>query len=143
LGAPWNTLQPSGQLVILVDRLHWLSGEGPTPPKVDTALRVQALNIASRVSTLPVLGSYEMVLAGEPHFSMALSTLPGSALELVGQGRWASTGKVGFRGQARAAEGREEALSNLLNIIGRREGARSLIAVGSPEAVATPTAPKN
>ncbi|RYY92801.1 MAG: type II secretion system protein N, partial [Comamonadaceae bacterium] len=35
-----------------------------------------------------------------------------------------------FDGEASAAPGREDALSNLLNIIGRRDGARSLITLG-------------
>jgi general secretion pathway protein N len=35
-----------------------------------------------------------------------------------------------FRGEARAAEGQEAALANLLNIIGRRQGATSLISIG-------------
>ena len=35
-----------------------------------------------------------------------------------------------FRGEARAASTDEAALSNLLNIIGRREGAKSIISIG-------------
>jgi general secretion pathway protein N len=35
-----------------------------------------------------------------------------------------------FRGEATAAEGDEGALDNLLNIIGRRQGARSVISIG-------------
>jgi general secretion pathway protein N len=37
---------------------------------------------------------------------------------------------VRFRGEARANEGDESALTNLLNIIGRRDGARSVISIG-------------
>ena len=36
----------------------------------------------------------------------------------------------GFRGEARAIAVEEAALSNLLNIIGRRDGARSVISIG-------------
>ena len=35
-----------------------------------------------------------------------------------------------FRGEATAAEAEAAALSNLLNIIGRRNGARSVISIG-------------
>jgi general secretion pathway protein N len=35
-----------------------------------------------------------------------------------------------FRGEARASANEEAALSNLLNIIGRRDGARSVISIG-------------
>ena len=45
------------------------------------------------------------------------------------------TGEIGpngvrFRGSAKAAPGSEDALNNLLNIIGRRNGALSAISIG-------------
>ena len=39
-------------------------------------------------------------------------------------------GHLRFRGEAQAAPGSETALNNLLNIIGRRQGARSVITIG-------------
>ncbi len=139
LGAPWNTLQPSGELAIEVDRLVCglrLSG----PPAIEAAIRVQMRQIASRVSTLPVLGHYELDIRGSHELTARLSSRSGSALWLEGVGVWKPGGPSGFRGEARAAAGREEALSNLLNIIGRREGPRSLIALGAPVALGEPTA---
>lgn len=131
LGAPWNTLQLSGQLILQVQSFQWEAAGGTSPPSLSTALTVQLLNMASRVATLPVLGHYELDLRGGPELSIRLSSRPGSALVLEGQGRWAPGSRVEFRGQATAATGREEALSNLLNIIGRRDGARSVIALGT------------
>ncbi len=139
LGAPWNTLQPSGELAIEVDRLVCglrLSG----PPAIEAAIRVQMRQIASRVSTLPVLGHYELDIRGSHELTARLSSRSGSALWLEGVGVWKPGGPSGFRGEARAAAGREEALSNLLNIIGRREGPRSLIALDAPVALGEPTA---
>jgi general secretion pathway protein N len=139
LGAPWNTLQPSGELAIEVDRLVCglrLSGS----PAIEAAMRVQMRQIASRVSTLPVLGHYELDIRGSNELTARLSSRSGSALWLEGVGVWKPGGPSGFRGEARAAAGREEALSNLLNIIGRREGPRSLIALGAPLALGEPTA---
>jgi len=139
LGAPWNTLQPSGELAIEVDRLVCglrLSG----PPAIEAAIRVQMRQIASRVSTLPVLGHYELDIRGSHELTARLTSRSGSALWLEGVGVWKPGGPSGFRGEARAAAGREEALSNLLNIIGRREGPRSLIALGAPLALGEPTA---
>jgi general secretion pathway protein N len=131
LGAPWNTLQPSGRLQF---RLERLSGavQGAEPVTLDLALRIELLDIASRISTLPVLGDYELLLEGGPVVDARLSSRPGSALQLEGLGRWTLGGPVAFHGQAWALAGREEALSNLLNIIGRRDGPRSLMAYGSP-----------
>ena len=44
-------------------------------------------------------------------------------------GEWRG-GRVRFNGQASAAPGQEAALGNLLNIIGRRQGAVSVITIG-------------
>jgi general secretion pathway protein N len=60
--------------------------------------------------------------------TLLLATREGS-LQLSGSGRWNGSA-LRFDGEARAAPGREDALSNLLNIIGRRDGARSLITLG-------------
>ena len=59
---------------------------------------------------------------------MLLTTTSG-ALQLSGNGQFAA-GRLRFRGQASAAPGSEAALNNLLNIIGRRQGAQSVISIG-------------
>jgi general secretion pathway protein N len=59
---------------------------------------------------------------------MIVTTRDGS-LRLSGTGRWNGQA-MRFSGEASAAPGREDALSNLLNIIGRRDGARSIITLG-------------
>jgi general secretion pathway protein N len=140
LGAPWNTLQPSGRLSLEIQQLQWGFTPG-APPSAQMALRLVILNAASRVSTLPVLGHYEFTIQGGPDMALALTSRAGSSLLLEGQGRWTPGRQVEFRGQASAAPGREEALSNLLNIIGRREGARSIIALGRPAEARPATAP--
>ena len=50
-------------------------------------------------------------------------------MKLSGNGTW-GPGGVRFRGEASAAATDEAALSNLLNIIGRRDGAKSVITIG-------------
>lgn len=50
-------------------------------------------------------------------------------IALSGEGEWRPSG-VYFRGEARAAPAEREALDNLLNIIGRRQGERSVILIG-------------
>ena len=74
------------------------------------------------------MGSYRMTLQGGTQATLRLETLEGS-LQLSGDGQWVG-GRLRFRGEASAAPEREAALANLLNIIGRRTGARSLIAIG-------------
>ena len=130
LGTPWNTLQPSGLLR--------LSSPGFTLQMAPWGLRLQgslvleATDIASRLSTLPRLGNYRVVVAGTGAGSEAttvqLSTLDG-ALLLSGSGQWTGA-RLRLRGEARAAPGQEAALQNLLNLIGTRDGARSILSIG-------------
>jgi general secretion pathway protein N len=72
------------------------------------------------------MGSYRAALEGGLSPTLLLTTHEGSSLLLSGSGRW-NGAALRFDGEASAAPGREDALSNLLNIIGRRDGARSLI----------------
>ena len=129
LGAPLNTLRLSGSMQ--------LSGQDLSLQIVQSRLvlggRAElALNqVASRISTLDVLGDYHLSLQGDPQSQAAtlqLRTARG-ALQLSGEGQWAAS-KLRFNGQAAAAPGFEPALNNLLNIIGRRQGALSLISIG-------------
>lgn len=136
LGTPWNTIAPQGQLHI---SSHALGLELDRTGRVVLLgrLEVDALQIASRLSTLTSMGSYRVtVQGGAPNSTpsgsdptLQLSTLDGSALQLAGQGQWIGA-RLRFNGTASAAPESVEALSNLLNIVGRRDGARSLITVG-------------
>jgi general secretion pathway protein N len=78
------------------------------------------------------LGSYRVQLSGSSgsneSATLQLSTTNGP-LQVNGQGQWVGP-KLRFRGEAAAAEGSENALNNLLNIIGRRQGTRSIITIG-------------
>ena len=129
LGTPWNTMQPSGTLQLSSAGLvaeavqgRWIfSGQG----------ELQLRGLASSLSTLEELGSYRLLLQGDARGDAAqlqLSTISG-VLQLSGSGQWAAS-KLRFNGQASAAPGSEAALGNLLNIIGRRQGALSLISIG-------------
>lgn len=128
LGTPWNTLQLSGTLRAASPgfTLEWVEGRWRATGQVE----VELLNASSRVSTLDVLGSYHLRMVGDGGQSrLELSTRAGSALQLSGTGTWGPDG-VRFRGEARAGEADEAALGNLLNIIGQRQGARSVISIG-------------
>ena len=126
LGTPWNTLQLQGQLALQTQGLQidWAAGRMVLAGQV----QVDALAMSSRLSTLRPMGSYRFVLQGGAVPTLALHTLEGS-LQLSGSGQWVGT-RLRFTGEATAAPERETALSNLLNIIGRRSGARSIITLG-------------
>ena len=131
LGTPWNTLQPGGSLRLSTRDLRLQSVQGRW--RQFGELQLDLLNLSSRISTVAPLGSYRFTVtadAANPGIStLRLSTLEG-ALQLSGTGTLNSGGKSRFVGEAGAAPGREEALSNLLNIIGRRQGARSVLTIG-------------
>ena len=126
LGTPWNTVQAQGQLSATTQ--GFTVEFGPKGLSFVGRLQLDALNISSRLSTLTPMGSYRFTLMGGPSPSLELSTLEGS-LQLSGQGQWIGQ-RLRFKGEASAAPDRVEALSNLLNILGRRDGARSIITVG-------------
>ena len=128
LGTPWNTLQLDGELRLDSPglRVRWVQGRA----QLDGSLSVDALNLSSRLSTLAPLGSYRLNLAAPDgnNTQLTLNTLNG-ALLLSGEGQWVG-GRLRFKGEAQASEDHEAALSNLLNIVGKRSGRRSLIALG-------------
>lgn len=129
LGTPWNTLRPEGQLALQSQGMGVQVAGGRL--RLQGTLQVDALDMTSRLATLRPLGSYRVVLRATPEgdsASLLLQTLSGG-LQLTGNGQWLG-GRLQFQGVAQAAPGRETALENLLNIIGRRDGPRSILAVG-------------
>ena len=130
LGTPWNTLQLGGALRLTSPGLsvEWVQGR----VRFSGEAALDVVDISSRVATLDSLGSYRLTLRGDAASGdaakLSLVTLEG-ALRLSGQGEWTGTG-LRFRGEAQAADGSETVLNNLLNIIGRRQGARSVISIG-------------
>lgn len=131
LGTPWNTLQLGGSLRLSARDLKLESVQGRW--RQFGELQLDLLNLSSRVSTVAPLGSYRFTVTADtanPGVStLRLYTLEG-ALQLSGVGVLNPAGKSRFTGEAGAAPGREEALNNLLNIIGRRQGARSVLTIG-------------
>ena len=130
LGTPWNTMQLGGtaRLVSPGFKLESVQGRWIVDGRADLEL----VGVSSRLTTLDTLGSYRLSLTGDaanPGISqLSLSTQEG-ALQLLGNGTLGPAG-VRFRGEASAAAAEEPALTNLLNIIGRRIGARSVISIG-------------
>lgn len=126
LGTPWNTLQLQGQMVLQTHRatLQWTAGR----VHFGGQLQLDAQAISSRLSTLQPMGSYRLQLQGGETPTLQLQTLEGHLL-LSGNGQWVGR-RLRFSGEAQAAPKYEAQLSNLLNIIGRRNGARAIITLG-------------
>lgn len=128
LGTPWNTLQPGGALRLATRdlQLQWIQGRF----RMRGEARLELHDLSSRLVTLPRLGSYRLAAVGDGQgpTRLQLDTLDG-ALRLQADGTLGASG-LRLRGEASAAEAEQRALDNLLNIIGRRQGARSLISIG-------------
>jgi general secretion pathway protein N len=137
LGFPANTLQPNGRLTLTAQNLAFAIRGGRMRMLGHAQLEIR--QASSRITTLDTLGSYRLVLDADPtteatpgtgadRARLTLTTLEG-ALILDGTGEVGPNG-LRFRGTAKAAPGAEDALNNLLNIIGRRNGALSAISIG-------------
>jgi general secretion pathway protein N len=108
---------PGLTLVSSVERMH-----------MDGSMVLEMSGLSSRLSTLRPLGSYKLSLQGGDQPVLDLNTVQGS-LQLQGTGQWTAS-RLRFVGEARADADHEAELSNLLNIMGRRDGARSVITLG-------------
>jgi general secretion pathway protein N len=126
LGAPWNTLNPQGQLTLSTQAMHVMLSAGRL--RFEGQLTLDLLAMSSRLSTLSPLGDYRLNVSGGDVPTIALQTLQG-ALQLSGSGQVVGS-RIRFSGEASAAPEQQDALSNVLNIIGRRQGAKSLISLG-------------
>jgi len=117
LGAPLNTLAPSG-----VIKLSWnlldIARQGQTVA-VQGRTVLSLTDMGSRMSPVKPLGSYDMAMDWRgQRADLALRTVRG-ALLLSGSGTL-ENGRLRFSGQASAAEGYEDTLGNLLNLLGQR-----------------------
>lgn len=128
LGAPLNTLAPSGTM-----RLSWttlaLERMGNTVA-VNGRTLLSMQDMGSRMAPIKPLGSYELTLDWRgQQAQLDLSTVRG-ALLLSGTGSL-NNGRLQFSGQAQAAAGYEETLGNLLNLLGQRRlvGGKNIIAL--------------
>jgi general secretion pathway protein N len=126
LGTPWNTLQLDGDLILQTQGLsvEWVEGRLALAGRAE----LQALRMSSRLSTLRPMGSYRITVTGGATPNLQLETLEGG-LQLSGSGQWVGS-RLHFNGVASAAPGREEQLANLITIIGRPSGPRSIISIG-------------
>jgi general secretion pathway protein N len=126
LGTPWNTLDLQGHMALAAPSLsvQWIENR----TQINGSATLDMTEVSSRLSTLHPLGDYRVSITGGATPSMQLQTLQG-ALQLSGTGQWVGS-RMRFSGEASATPEREAVLSNLLNLIGRRQGAKSLISLG-------------
>jgi general secretion pathway protein N len=117
LGAPLNTLAPSGTIRLKWNMLDLIRQQQMVAVNGRTVLSMT--DMGSRMSPITPLGSYEMDMDWRgQQADMRLRTVRG-ALLLSGKGAL-QNGRLQFSGQAEAASGYEDTLGNLLNLLGQR-----------------------
>jgi len=117
LGAPLNTLAPSGNIKLVWNELD-LAREGQMVAVYGRTV-LSMTDMGSRMAPIKPLGSYEMAMDWRgQQADLVLRTVRG-ALVLSGSGAL-QNGRLRFSGQAQAAEGYEETLGNMLNLLGQR-----------------------
>lgn len=116
LGAPLNTIQPSGQMRLSWDLLQ-LTQKNDTIGMVGT-MNLEIDDLGSRLSPVKPLGSYDLALAWHgTQAEIKLNTVRGPML-LNGSGT-INNGRLQFSGTAEAEPGQEERLLNFLNLLGQ------------------------
>ncbi|WP_308923451.1 type II secretion system protein N [Janthinobacterium sp. J1-1] len=117
LGAPLNTVAPTGSM-----RLSWSTLQLALEQQQFSAIgrtTLQMTDMASRLSSLRPLGSYELDFDWQGQQArLTLRSMKGPLL-LDGSGSL-NQGRMQFSGQAQAAAGYEETLASLLNLLGQR-----------------------
>jgi general secretion pathway protein N len=117
LGAPLNTLAPTGAIRLVWNTLD-VARQGQAVAVTGRTVLTMS-DMGSRMAPIRPLGSYEMVMDWHGQDAgLALRTVRG-ALLLSGTGSL-NKGRLQFSGQATAAEGYEDTLGNMLNLLGQR-----------------------
>jgi general secretion pathway protein N len=136
-GFPWNTIHPGGVLTLNTHNLSFTLKDGHWTTLGSAQAEIR--QASSRLTALDTLGTYRVLIQPDPSTQARpgdgatrdlvwVSTVDG-ALLIDGRGLIDATG-VKLRAEAHAAPGSEAALNNLLNLIGRRNGASSAISIG-------------
>ncbi|KKW67794.1 hypothetical protein AAV94_09235 [Lampropedia cohaerens] len=126
LGAPFNTLQLGGDLHLQMRdlRLQWVQGRTLMQGTIEALLR----DATSRLTTIAPMGSYRLIMQGGEQVRLTLRSDSGPLL-LSGQGQWQGQ-RLRFQGEARASAPEHlPALSNLLSLLGRRDGERAILSL--------------
>jgi general secretion pathway protein N len=128
LGAPLNTIQPSGRMRLSWEPLQVMRRGNAVD--VNGTMTLQMSDIASRLSPIKPLGAYQMIMDWRgQQAQLTLKTVKGPLL--LNGGGTLKNGHFQFSGRAEAEAGQEERLANLLNLLGQRrqENGRNVIAL--------------
>lgn len=117
LGAPLNTVQPSGQMRLVWNPLQL--NRAPNSMEITGRMNLEMNDIASRLSPIKPLGAYNLAFDWRGQQAQVKLTTEKGPLLLNGGGQLVN-GRLQFSGRAEAEAGQEERLANLLNLLGQR-----------------------
>jgi general secretion pathway protein N len=128
LGAPWNTIQPGGELALEWDTLHLASAT------LRGGLRAEWTGASSRLSPIVPFGHYRIVADGIfPGAQVRLETVSGP-MEMNGSGTIADGNHFRFQGTAQVQPGTDAAvatqLSGLISLLGPQNGNGASLNIG-------------
>ena len=128
LGAPLNTLQPSGRMTLSWQPLQ-IARQGQQVAMTG-AMQLLLEDMASRLSPIRPLGAYRITLDWRGQQAQMQLTSTRGPLLLTGSGRL-DRGRMRFSGRAQAENGQEQRLAHLLNLLGQRrsEGGKDYISL--------------
>lgn len=134
LGAPFNTIKPSGKALFAWSRLTHLSNS-PNLPAVDFRIAIHQLRTILTGTAL--LGHYNLWVAPENNIGWLLTLKTASEavpleakLILSGTGKISTQGGVWFELHAKGSTPTaQEQLSTLLNFLGRKEGSKYVLRI--------------
>ncbi len=125
LGSPWTTVRPTASLAV-----RWqpfVIDQGRFVGQATLELR----DVASALTPVRPLGAYRIVIDGTGASSrIQMSSIEGP-LRLSGDGTWTPQAGLRFTAYAQADEAERVRLQSLLGLLGRREGARTMIRIGA------------
>jgi len=116
LGAPLNTLQPSGQMRLSWSPLQLALQDGKV--ELNGTMDLELIDIASRMSPVKPLGDYNLNFNWQGQQATALLSTNKGPMLLNGKGTF-NNGRLQFSGTAQAETGQEERLANFLNLLGQ------------------------
>ncbi len=125
LGSPWTTVRPTASLAV-----RWqpfVIDQGRFVGQATLELR----DVASALTPVRPLGAYRIVIDGTGASSrIQMSSIEGP-LRLSGDGTWTPQAGLRFTAYAQADEAERVRLQSLLGLLGRRDGARTMIRIGA------------
>jgi len=125
MGSPWNTLRPSGALSLRWENL--LLKQGALEGRAQIELR----DASSAMTPVRPLGSYRVEIVGRGgQADLSIQTLAGP-LRLQGSGSFNARNGLRFTAEAQPDAVERARLESFLGLIGRREGAKTVIRIGA------------